>query len=63
MSERLPDVMARLEQAISRLADGGAPLEELVKAHQEASRLLEEAEAELDALRKRAAELTESLKT
>jgi len=62
-ANRTPDVMVRLEKTIERMADGAAPLEELVAAHQEALRLLEEAEAELEDLRKRTAELTESLKT
>jgi exodeoxyribonuclease VII small subunit len=53
--------MQRLEKAIERLSDGSAPLEELVAAHQEALKLLEEAEAELSGLRARAAELSGSL--
>jgi exodeoxyribonuclease VII small subunit len=60
-ANRTPDVMERLEKTIERLADGAAPLDELVAAHQEALRLLEEADAELDQLRRRTAELTESL--
>ena len=63
MSVRTPDVMDRLDKAIARLADAGAPLEELVAAHQEALRLLDEADSELTRLRERAAELAESLKT
>jgi exonuclease VII small subunit len=55
-------VMERLEAAIARLGDGAAPLEDLVAAHQEALRLLDEAEVELARLRERAAELSESLK-
>lgn len=62
MSARPVDVMVRLENAIRRLSDEGAPLEELVAAHNEALRLLDEAEAELASLRARAAELSESLK-
>jgi len=57
-----PDVMERLEKAIERLSDGGAPLEELVAAHREALRLLDEAEADLARLRERAAELSEALR-
>ena len=56
------DVMDRLERAIERLSDGAAPLEELVAAHQEALKLLDEAEADLVRLRERAAEVTEALK-
>ena len=55
------DVMERLERAIGRLADGSAPLDELVAAHAEALELLEEAEAELKALRIRAGELSQSI--
>jgi exonuclease VII small subunit len=63
MSERVmnPDVLDRLEKAIGRLADGTAPLEELVAAHAEALGLLDEAEAELKSLRERAEELSRSL--
>ena len=62
MTAPVSDVMARLERAVERLADGGAPLDELVAAHQDALKLLDEAEAELAALRARAAEATEALK-
>lgn len=41
------DVLDRLEAAIARLADGRAPLEELVRSHDEAVRLMEEAEGRL----------------
>ena len=58
---RQPDVMDRLERAIGRLADGTAPLEDLVAAHEEATRLLDEAEVELQALRVRAGELSQSI--
>jgi exonuclease VII small subunit len=62
MSEDAPaDVLDRLEKAIGRLADGTAPLEELVAAHQEALRLLGEAEVELKGLRERADELSRSM--
>jgi len=56
------DVMVRLEKAIERLADSTAPVEELVAAHQEALKLLDEAEADLAQLKSRAAELTAALK-
>ena len=62
MTAPVSDVLARLEKAVERLADGGAPLDELVAAHQDALKLLDEAEAELAALRARAAEATEALK-
>jgi len=55
------DVLDRLEKAIGRLADGTAPLDELVAAHEEALGLLDEAEAELKAMRERAEELSRSM--
>jgi len=55
------DVLDRLEKAIGRLADGTAPLEELVAAHEEALGLLDEAEAELKAMRERAEERSRSM--
>ena len=63
MSERVVkvDVFDRLEKAIGRLADGTAPLEELVAAHAEALGLLDEADAELKSLRERAEELSRSI--
>ncbi|TMC92355.1 MAG: exodeoxyribonuclease VII small subunit [Chloroflexi bacterium] len=51
------DVLDRLEETIGRLADGSAPLDELVAAHERALKLLAEAEAELQALRDQADEL------
>ena len=51
------DVLDRLEETIGRLADGSAPLDELVAAHERAVKLLAEAEAELQALRDQADEL------
>jgi exodeoxyribonuclease VII small subunit len=56
------DVMTRLEKVIERLGDGAAPLEDLVAAHQEALKLLAEAEADLARLKSRAVEVTEALK-
>ena len=61
MTERKEDVFDRLEKTIGRLADGTAPLEELVAAHESALRLLEEAEEELAAIRNNADDLTRSL--
>jgi exodeoxyribonuclease VII small subunit len=51
------DVLDRLEETIGRLADGSAPLDELVAAHERAVKLLAEAEAELQSLRQRSEEL------
>ena len=62
MSEKAVDVLDRLEKVIGRLADGNAPLEELVTAHREALRLLDEAEAELKELRARAEQLGQNLR-
>lgn len=56
------EVLARLESTIAQLADGTAPLEELVSAHQRAAGLLSEAEGRLDALKARADRLVSSLK-
>jgi exodeoxyribonuclease VII small subunit len=57
------DVLARLESTIAQLADGTAPLDELVAAHQRAAGLLSEAEARLDALKARADQLVTSLQS
>jgi exodeoxyribonuclease VII small subunit len=56
-----PDVLDRLEKTIARLADGTAPLEELVTAHEQALKLLAEAEAELQELRTRSEDLSRQL--
>jgi exodeoxyribonuclease VII small subunit len=61
MSEKAVDVLDRLEKVIGRLADGTAPLDDLVAAHQEALKLLDEAEGELKALRSRAEQLSQSI--
>jgi exodeoxyribonuclease VII small subunit len=55
------DVFDRLEKAIARLADGTAPLEELVAAHEQALKLLAEAEAELQTLRAQSDDLSRQL--
>jgi exodeoxyribonuclease VII small subunit len=56
-------LLARLESNISLLADGSAPLDELVKAHQRAAGLLAEAERRLESLKARADQLVVALKT
>jgi exodeoxyribonuclease VII small subunit len=57
MTERNFDVvLAELEKTITRLADGTAPLEELVAAHERALKLLAEAQTRLTALQARAGE-------
>lgn len=55
------EVLTRLESTIAQLADGTAPLDELVAAHQRAAGLLSEAEGRLDALKARADRLVISL--
>jgi len=56
-------LLARLESTISLLAEGRAPLDELVAAHQLAAGLLSEAERRLEALKGRADKLVAALKT
>jgi exodeoxyribonuclease VII small subunit len=58
---RLDDILAELEQTVARLADGTAPLDELVAAHQRALTLLEEAQSQLARLRSRADETAQLL--
>ncbi len=57
------ELLASLEQTISRLADGTAPLDELVAAHERARRLLADAETRLEALRTRADALSAQLRS
>jgi exodeoxyribonuclease VII small subunit len=56
------DLMASLEQTIGRLAEGTAPLDELVAAHERAVRLLTEAQARLEALKAKADDLSAQLR-
>ncbi|MEA2644072.1 MAG: hypothetical protein QOG08_1098 [Chloroflexota bacterium] len=56
-------LLARLETNISLLAEGSAPLDELVTAHQQAAGLLAEAERRLESLKARADQLVVALKT
>jgi len=56
-------LLARLEGNISLLAEGSAPLDELVAAHQQAAGLLAEAERRLESLKARADQLVVALKT
>ncbi len=51
------DLLTSLEQTIAELARGTAPLEELVAAHERAGRLLTEAQARLEDLKRRADEI------
>jgi exonuclease VII small subunit len=63
LSGRPADVLDRLEQAIGRLRDPSAPLDELVSAHELALKLLDEADLELQALRTRIEDLSRQLQT
>jgi len=56
------ELLSSLEQTIGRLAEGTAPLDELVAAHERASRLLAEAEARLESLKARADALSAQLR-
>ena len=56
-------LLARLESNISLLAEGSAPLDELVTAHQQAAGLLAEAERRLESLKASADQLVVALKT
>jgi exodeoxyribonuclease VII small subunit len=58
---RFEDLLASLEKTIAQLADGTAPLEELVAAHQRAVSLLVEAQGRLDAIKARAEHVTRQL--
>jgi exodeoxyribonuclease VII small subunit len=55
-------LLASLEQTIGRLAEGTAPLDELVAAHQRAVRLQSEAEKRLESLRAKAEALSAQLR-
>jgi exonuclease VII small subunit len=57
-SAGLEDQLDRLEAAIARLADGSAPMEELVSAYEEAARRLEAVQVRLDDLTERALRLS-----
>ena len=55
------ETLSELEKTIAVLADGSAPLDELVAAHQRASRLLAGAQTRLAQLRARAEETAKLL--
>jgi len=62
LSERpFDEILTELERTIAVLADGTAPLDDLVRAHQRASRLLVEAKARLSELGARADETAKFL--
>ena len=56
------ELLSSLEQTIGRLAEGTAPLDELVAAHERAARLLVEAESRLESLKARADALSAQLR-
>ena len=56
------ELLSSLEQTIGRLAEGTAPLDELVAAHERAARLLAEADARLESLKARADALSAQLR-
>jgi exodeoxyribonuclease VII small subunit len=56
------ELLASLEQTISRLADGTAPLDELVAAHERARQLLADAEIRLATLKTRVDALSAQLR-
>jgi len=58
---RFDEILSELEKTIAILADGTAPLDDLVQAHQRASRLLAEAQARLAELKARADETAKLL--
>jgi exodeoxyribonuclease VII small subunit len=50
----LEDILAELEKAIGKLAEGTAPLDELVAAHERAKKLLFDAQSRFAELKERA---------
>lgn len=46
----LDEVLERLEKEIARLAEGTAPVEDLVAGHETAQKLIDQAQAELRSL-------------
>jgi exodeoxyribonuclease VII small subunit len=55
------EVIAELEKTITQLAEGTAPLDQLVTAHGRAVRLLADAQARLALLEVRAGQITKLL--
>ena len=56
------ELLVSLEQTIGRLAEGTAPLDELVAAHERAVQLLAAAEVRLESLKARADALSAQLR-
>jgi len=61
-AESFEDLLARLEKTVEQLAEGTAPLDELVSAHEQAGRLLAEAQERMAALRLKAEALSAQLR-
>jgi exodeoxyribonuclease VII small subunit len=59
----LDSLLDELEKTIGKLADGTAPLDELVAAHQRALQLLEDAQARFAELKERADQTANLLST
>ena len=62
-AQSFESLLAGLESTIALLAEGTAPLDELVAAHQRAAGLLGEAERRLEALKTRADQLIVALRS
>lgn len=60
--ESFEDLLARLEKTVEQLAEGTAPLDELVSAHEQAGRLLAQAQERLAALKLKAEALSSQLR-
>jgi exonuclease VII small subunit len=58
---QLDDILAGLENTIAKLADGTAPLEDLVAAHHQALKLLAEAQSRMAELKSHADETAKLL--
>ena len=66
MSSSRPEleaILGELEKSIGKLADGTAPLDELVSAHERALKLLSDAQARFAELKERADQTANLLST
>ncbi len=59
----LETILGELEKSIGKLADGTAPLDELVSAHERALKLLSDAQARFAELKERADQTANLLST
>ena len=60
--ESFEDLLAKLEKTVEQLAEGTAPLDELVNAHERAGHLLAQAQERLAALKLKAEALSSQLR-